>query len=288
MIFLTNQIFKLFLTFICLTPNILFKKYSNDKVIARVGDIKLFKSDLSPVLEGINNKEKQKITQQFINEWVKKHLIISEAKKIGSYNKFEVERKKLDYEYALIIHDFIENSLKDKINYDISDEEIEQYYNENRNNFELKENIVKGRFAVIPRSAKNSNNLLNLFLSSKEEDIEKLKSYCQENAKSYFLNSSIWFKFDDMINETPLENERDKLRLVKRMNKKKINKVIGKDNIYYFQILKYKISNEVSPIEFVTEKIKNKIIHKNKVELRNQLLKDILDKAKKRKNYEIY
>lgn len=286
--FFLKFIIDLFLLFIFVTPQIFLKSNKNNKIIARVGAKYLYQSDLSGIIDGFNEKAKISRTKQFVNEWIKKHLIISEAKKNKAYNDIEVERKVLDYKYELIIHDFIERSIKDIASSDISDEDIEKYYNDNISNFELKENIVKGRFAIIPRTAPNSNNLINLFLSSKEKKGLELKEYCKNNSKSYFLDSSTWIKFDDMIDGTPLEDSRDKMRTIKRMKKKKINKFIGKDNIYYFEVIDYKISNEVSPLEFVKEKIKDIIIHRNEIELQKKLLNEILEKAKKRRNYEIF
>ena len=59
-------------------------------------------------------------------------------------------------------------------------------------------------------------------------------------------------------------------------------------HVYLLKILKYKISDETSPLEFVRDRIKDIIINKRKVELIKTLEDGIYKQAEKNKDFEIF
>ena len=58
--------------------------------------------------------------------------------------------------------------------------------------------------------------------------------------------------------------------------------------LYYLKIDAYKISDNVSPLEFVKEDIKNIILNKRKVELARKLEEEVYENAAKRKDFEVF
>ncbi len=256
-----------------------------EKIIAKVGNRYLYNKDIPKM--GGHNKESKEI-KKYAHEWVKNQLIIAEAEKFRYYNKDEIAKKVENYRNELIIYDFINTYIKDNLNTNITEKEMFNYYKKNKKNFELKDNIVKCRFVIIPKIVPNSNKLMNLFYSSDDSANKKLLEYCALHAKSYFLNSNIWISFSKMIEQTPLEFRGDKVGLVKRMKKKRVTKLIGSENIYYFQVYEYKIDSDVSPFEFVESKIKEIIIHQRKLKLKQRAVGEIIQKAKKSGGFTIY
>ena len=57
---------------------------------------------------------------------------------------------------------------------------------------------------------------------------------------------------------------------------------------YFLKVEEYRISDNVSPLEFVREDIKNIIINKRKVQLAQKLEEDLYEKAKTNKEFEIF
>jgi peptidyl-prolyl cis-trans isomerase SurA len=58
--------------------------------------------------------------------------------------------------------------------------------------------------------------------------------------------------------------------------------------LYFLKIDAYKISDNVSPLEFVKHDIKNIILNKRKVELAKKLEDDVYENAAKRKDFEVF
>ncbi len=257
-----------------------------EKIIAKVGNKYLYNKDIPKM--GERSKELSKEIKKYAYEWVKNQLIIAEAKKLGYYNRDEIAKKVENYRNELVIYDFINTYIKNNLSTDVTEKEILSYYKKNKNNFELKDNIVRCRFVIIPKVAPNSNKLINLFYPSDSSANKKLLEYCTLHAKSYFLNSNIWISFSKMIEQTPLEFRGDKVGLVKRMKKKRLTKLIGSENIYYFQVYEYKINSDVSPFEFVESKIKEIIIHQRRLKLKQRAVDKIIQKAKRNGEFTIY
>jgi hypothetical protein len=57
---------------------------------------------------------------------------------------------------------------------------------------------------------------------------------------------------------------------------------------YFLYIKEYKIADQISPLEFVRDDIKEIIVNKRKIELANQLESDIYSEAQTNNDFEIY
>lgn len=261
-------------------------KTQSSSAIARVHGQYLYKHDLENIGADVTNpQDSVELIEGYIQSWIAKQLMIAKAEEQGGYNKADIERKILDYRYALIVHSFIEKLVNAKLNKEVSQEEIQRYYQEHQENFRLKHNIVRGRFIVIPKDAPNKARLKTLLASKQEADIAALKSYCCQFAKDYSLDESVWLSWDDVIKSTPFNRVPDKTRLLK---KTKCTEIQDDECSYYLKINAYKLINDTSPIDFVKDQMADIIIYKRKIALANQIKEGILQQAKANNDYTIY
>jgi len=256
------------------------------KRVARVNDIYLYQDELNGIVTGSISKEDSSArVSAYINSWIRKQLLISEATKKININESEVERKILDYRYSLIGYEFQNYYIKQNLDINISDQEIESYYKEHMDNFILKQNIVRGTFIKVPTAAPRTNKIKELIYSQKEKDIEELKSYCISFSAVYHLSDSSWIAFDKLVVNSPMAEIPNKIQFLQRET---YYETSDKEFLYFLKIEDYKISDNVSPIEFVKEDIKNIILNKRKVELAQKLEEDVYENAAKRKEFEVY
>lgn len=268
-------------------------------LLARVNKKYLYKQDIDNLLKSANDKvEKKKILDKFVDNWVEKQLVIAEARRQKDFDELDLEQRLLEYKYALIVHNFLEKQISKNLDHNVSEQEVVKYYQDNLSDFELKDNIVRGRFVILHRDAQDRSAFEKLFTSKKEEDRADLEEYCIENAIEYDIDSSDWHKFIDIVKGTPLQFSKDKISTIKRIKRARLYKT-KKDHFYddqqnksfaicYFKIEEFKILNQISPLKFVREKIIDTILHKRRMALRKKLLKDILAKAKQSGDFDIY
>jgi hypothetical protein len=266
------------------------KKNGNDdvqrKAIARAGDAYLYQDELEGIVPGNTLREDSvaRVTA-FVDSWIRKQLLISEAMKNIDINEAEVERKVLDYRYSLISYEYQKFIIDQRMDDSVSVGEIENYYKEHLDNFVLKQNIIRGTYLKVPKNAPRTNRLKELIQSTREKDLNELKSYCLSFSEAYHLSDSLWMEFDKMVVNTPLAEIPNKIQFLQSY---RFYETTDNDFLYYLKIDAYKITDNVSPLEFVREDIKNIILNKRKVEIARQLENEVYEKAFRQKDFEIF
>lgn len=255
------------------------------EAVARVNNTFLFKDELSGIAAfGSTKEDSAARVEAYIDSWIRKELLIQEAARKININEAEVERKILDYRYSLIAYEYQSYYIKENLDTAFSDHEIRQYYEDNIDNFILKQNIVRATFIKVPKNAPKMNKLKDWMYSQDEEDKQQLKSFCLSFSSAYHLSDSTWMIFDDLVRNSPLMEIPNKVQFLKATPYYETED----DNFLYFlKVDEYRISDNVSPLEFVTDEIKNIILNKRKVELAKKLEDEVYENALEHKDFEI-
>ena len=256
------------------------------KPIARVNTTYLYQDELAGIATNeISKEDSAARVTAYINSWIRKQLLISEAMKTININEAELQRKVLDYRYSLIGFEFQNYYIKQHLIDSISESEIQKYYQEHLDNFILKQNIIQGTYLKVPKGAPRTNRVKDLIFSQKEKDRNELKSYCLSFSSAYHLYDSSWMEFDKLVVNSPLAEIPNKIQFLKSYN---YYETTDNEFLYFLKIEAYKISDNVSPVEFVKGDIKNIILNKRKVELARKLEEEVYENASKRKDFEVF
>ena len=94
--------------------------------------------------------------------------------------------------------------IRQKLDTNISNSEIEEFYNENKQNFELRNDILKVRYLKVAKIAPQIKKIRKVYKSEKEEDVDQLNEFAHQYAEKFFLNENQWILFDDLVKEVPL------------------------------------------------------------------------------------
>ncbi len=263
------------------------QKENGQKVpVARSGSTLFYLEDLEGLIPGnISTDDSVKLAEKYVNDWIKKQLMVDKAKEEMAINEAEIERKVQDYQYALIVHEFEKLYVNSHLNLSIDPAEIEAYYKERADNFVLKQNILKCLFVQIPKSAPGISQLRRNIRSYPSTNKEDISEYCLQYAIKTFLDDSLWINFDEVIIGTPLEGLSNKIQFLQNTA---YSETSDEDFIYYLRILDYKISDQISPLEFIREDIQNIIISKRKLALKKELEQAIYEEALSKNSFEIY
>ncbi len=279
---------RLFPVFILLTTSCEFlqpREQVRSRVIAKAGGQELFEHNIVGLIPSNSSPNDSAVfVEKFVDDWVKKQLMISRAQDVIDFNEAEIQQKVLEYQYALMVHDFEKRYIDQNIETNVTEEEIMAYYNEKSENFILRENLTKCLYFKIPSSAPNIQRFRRS-LRNYPRDSAEVWDYSNQFSVRAFLDNSLWVRFNEVIQETPLKEINDKTRFLQTTNSVENS---DEDYTYFLKIFEYKLVGEIAPIEFVKESISDIIINKRKIELKKELEKNIYEEAKASNAFEIY
>ena len=262
------------------------QEQSSRKPVARVNKVYLYQDELEGIAaNGATKEDSVSRILAYVNSWIRKQLIIQEAQRKININEPEVERKVLEYRYSLIGFEYQNYYIRQHMTDSVSEQEIQRYYDEHRDNFILKRNIVRASFIKVPKGAPRTAKIKGWLFSAKPREADELKSYCLSFSSAYRLSDSTWVEFDKLVVNSPLSDIPNKIQFLRAYP---YYETTDEDFLYYLKVDAYKISDSESPLEFVRGDIKNIILNKRKVELSQKLEDEVYDNAVRSKLFEIY
>lgn len=108
------------------------KNGSDDRVIATVYDKVLYQSDLQDILyEGISTTDSIVRTKAFIDNWIRRQLLIHQAENNVDKSELDFSKQIDDYRNSLIIFKYEMMLVEQNLDTVISDEEIAKFINDN-------------------------------------------------------------------------------------------------------------------------------------------------------------
>ncbi len=255
------------------------------QVIAEIGDNQLTWKEVSEVVpDNSTSEDSSALADHYIRDWITKQLIISKAESSLPDELKSFEEMIENYRSSLLIYAFEQEWVRQKLDTVVGEPEIEKYYNENEKNFQLKDYILKVKFTAIAADSKQLGALKKVFNSTKPEDLVKWQQLCVEIGASYYFNEEEWLKWDEFIQQIPME-----VYDVEGFLKKKNTIEFEKDNnLYLISITDYQLAGSKSPISFETEKIRAMIINKRKLTLLENMRQDIYTKAEQDGDIKLY
>lgn len=262
-----------------------FNDFDGREAIARVNNTFLFKDELAGIAAfGSSKEDSAARVEAYVDSWIRKELLIQEAARKININEAEVERKILDYRYSLIAYEYQSYYIQQNLDTVFTEAEVKDYYENNIDNFILKQNIVRATFIKVPKNAPKMDKLKEWMYSQDEEDKKSLKSYCLSFSVAYHISDSTWMIFDDLVRNSPLMEIPNKVQFLKATPYYETD---DENFLYFLKVDEYRISDNVSPLEFVTDEIHNIILNKRKVELAKKLEDEVYENALEHKDFEI-
>lgn len=253
---------------------------SNNIAVAEVGEKKLYMYEIENILgKNMTKEDSFLMIKSFVDNWVQKQLLLLNAEKFEFDNTEEINKKIEEYKEDLILYEFQKKILNENIDTLISIDEAMNYYKENPQNFELKQNIIRFVFIKVKKTDEKKYNLWSKFSKSKPEDLTKLAIFAVKNGGNAYIEYDKWTSFDDVIKAVPINTYNQENFL----NNNRIFKTEDEKFFWFINILDFKIKDGISPFEFVQDKINEIIINKRKTVLLNKFENQLIEKAKKDK-----
>lgn len=257
----------------------------NDKIVAHVGEKKLFLSEVSQfVPSDVEIQDSMLIANDYIRKWVNRELLIQKAEENLSPEQKNLNREIEEYRNSLIIYKYKNELMNQQMDTLVTREQIEEYFKANPDNFKLNKNIVKAVFIKTPIDLARASLIKDLIKDNSEEGKNDLREYCIQYAKSFDFFNDSWVNFEIVKNNIPeaIDNEKQFLTRNKQIE-------MEDSSFYYFVYINdYELQNELAPIDYVEKNIKNLILNTRKIEFLKQVEENIYKEGVRQNRFEIY
>ncbi|MBI5809057.1 MAG: peptidyl-prolyl cis-trans isomerase [Ignavibacteriales bacterium] len=239
------------------------KEEKNEKNIAKVNDAVLTEDMLNSMMN--DSKNKAKLKDEIINQWIEDEVLFQEAEKEGITNEKEfqkiLERSKKNLAISFLIKKYL-----DKNEIQIKDEELKKYYDENKNEFVLNDELYYLRIARF---------------ENYESAIEFRKKLIETNwniANNYIKTKTDKFQTkEDLIYKKDLQP----IQVVRIVNTMEINEIssiidISSNEFIIINLMNKYSENTIPPFEAVKNLVKEKLTILKQKELIHNYLTELL------------
>jgi hypothetical protein len=264
----------------------LFKKKdaAGKDAIARAYNKYLYHDDLEDVLQGNALKQDSAtVIKSFIDNWIHQQVVMHKAETNLDDEKKNVENQLEEYRNSLIRYAYERELILQKLDTNVTDKEIEKFYNSNPDNFQLKNNILKVIFVKLNKKSPKLGKVRDLYKSDNAKDKAWITDYCRQYALNYYLDDNTWLQFDDLLKEIPIKTYDQEQFLQNNRN----IEVEDSTNIYLISIKGFKIKNSLSPLSFEKNNIRTMLINQRKLKLIEDMEKQAYEEAKRKGEIEI-
>lgn len=262
-----------------------FTEQRNENAIARVYDQYLYADELKTVIPSNTNKEDSaQLAANYINNWIKQRLLIRKAELNLPEEKKDVQKQLDDYRNSLILFLYQQELVNQRMDTTVTQTEIEHYYEANKQNFALKENIMRAVYVKLDKHNKAVNKIKKWLNDEDADSKNKLIDYCSTQALEFSLDEYKWYKPEEFAKQTGIEQNK-----IEQMARNATTYELEQNDGYFIiKTLEYQLKDDISPLSFEQHNIRNILLNKRKLQLIEQLEKDVMSEGATKKNFEIY
>ena len=246
------------------------------QIVATAFGKHLYQTDISSLFgEGMSRQDSFLVAKGFIDNWIQRQVILHFAEKSELNQSEDINKKTAEFREDLLSFSYLEQVLSQKIDTSITTKESREYYESHPENFELKQNIIKLVFIKMPAAIEKKPQYWKTFSKADDESISQLAILALKNGGNAFLDGDKWLAFDDILKVVPI-NTYNQENFIHN------NRLFRMDNanfVWYVKILDFRIKDQVSPFDFVKEKIHQILLNKRKTEMIRKIRNEMVLKA---------
>lgn len=271
-----NKFLYIFSVVLCLISCDTQTKYDGS-IVVEINGVKLSKTEvLSTLPTNISSADSTRMVDEYVENWVKRRLLLQKAElNIGNNAEIRVLIDK--YKEQLLIENYLQVLVEQKAEIEATEEQISAFYEENKEHYNLSENLAKGIFVVVPIDASNKDVLKTLL---KDEIIDKtaIEVYCLQNAAKVDFFTEDWVPFRLIKQHLPETNTNESQVL-----KSKIFYEVDDSLFHYIlKIDEYKLEGDTPPLNYIKTELEEYLLNTNKVTYLQKMEEDLYEDAKRK------
>ncbi len=252
-------------------------------MLARVFDYKLYYDDIKDLLQGYTDPaDSIQQIRSLTDHWVRDRLLLVEAEK--NFPK-EANMNKLleDYRQSLLRHFFEQHVIEERLDTVITQQDLEQYYEANKEQHRLESGILRGYYFKIKKPQTRNDKILTWWRSFPQQYYTEVIDYANKHAKVNWSDTTIFHEMNVLIQLFP-EGTLSEVSI--RSNRSILRS--DRDYYYLFYPIEVHYKQDIAPLSQIREQAVRYIIHQRELELLDRIKKEIYDRDIQNERVQIY
>lgn len=257
---------------------------SDDALLAKVYGHELRMSDVEGILDvDMSPDDSASVVANYINQWVMQMVLLEKAENNVSR---DFQKELQHYKNSLIIYEYEQQIVRQLLDTNVSDQDIEAYYESHKKDFVLKNSIVKAVYVKLDKGSIHVNRFKRLMHRADfdDSDIVEIQQLAERNAVAGYFDVNTWITFFKLRQEVPINTYNEELYLRNTHN------IVIDDGSYVYlaRIMDYKITDQISPLELEADNIKTIILNARRHEILQRMQVDLLREAETSGDVELF
>lgn len=221
-------------------------------VAAKVGRNVLTNTEIAAAVpKGLSGADSLGYVDSYIDKWVIRQLKLQEAELIFSSSEADIDRMVEEYRQSLLIRKIEQYYLDKDADFQITDADIESYYNAHKGDFRLSAPVVKGYVVSFPDKYRRREYLLQMLRSPKAEKFAEAEQVCMKN-NFRMTKYEEWVDYAEYLACLPLLRSANNDKLLAERDLQQIH---YNATYYYFRVTDMLKAGEPMPLFMAKDKI---------------------------------
>jgi len=236
---------------------------SQREVLVKVNDRAVTRDDIEKQIpKGLSAEDSLVRAESLLKKRIIDLLMDEVAYKNMGDEKAEIDRLVNEYRRSLIRNRFQERIVNDRVSATLYESEKLAYYQKNKEQFVLSENLIKGLFIKVPVAAPGLDSLRKWYVSTADEALEKIEKYCFQNALIYDEFYDRWVVFDEVMEKVP-QRIANPAQFLKTNNRIEVS-----DSVYMYllNVSDRLLVGNIAPFDYVTTQIHSMLVNQRKID----------------------
>ena len=243
--------------------------------LVQVGNSFLYQEDLVQSLPyGISGADSVEFVRDFIRKWIEEQVLYEKAEHNVRGDE-RIERMIKEYRRTLVMNDYEHMLLQQNMESELSEDELQKYYSENKQLFILEEPVIRGVFIKAPIASPGLKDLKKWYKDSSDEAFEQMEKYAFRNAVIYDYFYEHWVPVSELegkviVNLAELSADLDKHRNIE---------VADGEYCYLLHIEEYVKMGDAKPYDLARPEIIDLLANSRKVEFMDKVKNDLYNQS---------
>lgn len=262
-----------------------FAQKSKEVVVAECYGKYLYASDLQGIVpENTATLDSIQRVNSFIDSWIQRQVLIHQAEVNLGKKGLDLEKQVEEYRNSLVIYAFESQLINQKLDTVVSEDEIAEFYEQNKEDFQLRTTMVRVAYVILKDDCKQMAAFEKLMHDKDTLMLQNLDVLATYYAEKSYLDVDHWIRLDELTNIVPIEI----LNVESFLKKNKFVRLESDDYVYMVRFEEYLLEESISPLEMQYENIRNVILTHRKKALLDRMRAAVYEKAKKEHAFEKY